>query len=356
VADAHQASDTGSDAALEAEADAGGPTDAGRPPPPSGDATPSTTRTLFALHHLWLGDSLPNAMFTPDTTGTAWETFGYNIDGLLTTAASTDVCTLDTAANATTKDQVDGVGGIDNSFGKNVVPLLASALPNLSMQVSSAITSGSFNVLIGTTGLTNSPTQTNTGLTGAILSGAPYGGTPPLNDAGYFLPTDDWPVYSSSVKGSLDAGPSQLFDMAYVTNGTWVNGSPGDITLVLLLQNQPLILQIHEAVVSFTHTVDAHGQDHATNGFISGVLKTSEFLNEVNIVAYEQMYCAEAQLLLSFIAAASDIVHDGTNTSGVACDGISIGLAFDADGIAQPTSVVPSIDAGAAMGCPADGG
>jgi hypothetical protein len=54
---------------------------------------------------------------------------------------------------------------------------------------------------------------------------------------------------------------------------------------------------------------------------------------------------------------ASDILHDGTNVAGQPCDGISIGLAFDADGIAQPDKVTPSVDAGPLpAGCVADAG
>jgi hypothetical protein len=338
--------------------DAGGPSDAGTPPGRSGDATPSTTATLFAIHHLWLGDSLANPTFSlPDAGVSPWATFGYNIDGLITTQYSTDVCTLDKAAGATPAKQVDGVDGIDNSFGENILSTIASAIPMISETVSGSITNGSFDVLIGTVGLTASPTQTNTGLTGALLNGAPYAGAPPLNDAGFFQVTDDWPVFSDSLHGSLEAGAVESFASAYVTNGVWVNGSPGDLTLKLLLQGQPLVLQIHQAVVTFTHTVDGAGQDHATNGTISGVLKTTELLAEINIVAAQQDYCAAATILLDSMAAASDILSDGTNVKGTACDGISIGIAFDADGIALPTVVTPSVDAGPPpMGCVADAG
>jgi hypothetical protein len=270
--DVAASSDAGVDAAdAGPEGDAGGPSDAGMPPTRGGATTTSATATLFAVHHLWLGDSLADSTFSlPEAGVKPWSTFGYNIDGLITTQYSTDVCTLDKAAGATAVKQVDGVDGIDNSFGENILSTIAAAIPMLSETVSGSITSGSFDVLIGTVGLTGSPTQTNTGLTGALLNGAPYGGAPPLNDAGFFKVTDDWPVFSDSIRGSLDAGAVASFPTAYVTNGVWVNGSPGDLTLKLLLQGQPLVLQIHQAVVSFTHTVDGAGQDHATNGTISG--------------------------------------------------------------------------------------
>jgi len=40
------------------------------------------------------------------------------------------------------------------------------------------------------------------------------------------------------------------------------------------------------------------------------------------------------------IRRAQDIVHDGTNRSGVWCDGMSIGLAFHATRVANPTENV----------------
>jgi hypothetical protein len=142
-----------------------------------------------------------------------------------------------------------------------------------------------------------------------------------------------------------------------VTNGTWVNGTPSDLTLKLLLQGQPLVLQIHHAVLTFHHTVDAAGQDHATGGIISGVLKTSEFLVEIDEVAAEQDYCNAAGLLLDFIASTSDIMQDGTNAAGQPCDGVSIGLEFDADAIAPPDTVIQAIDAGGLPApCVADAG
>jgi len=342
-----------------AVADAGGPSDAGKAPAPSGSATTSTTPINFALHHLWLGDSLPDSTFTTDTTGTIWQKFGYNIDGLITNQYSTDVCTLNKARGATQLTQVDGDNGIDNSFGANIVPLLSSALSNLSQSVSKSISDGSFTILVDTVGLTSSPTQTNTGLKGELFSGASYGGTPPITDAGAFVVTDNWPIGSNSLSmgTNLDAGSVVGFPTAYVSNGLWVNGSPADLTLLLLLQGQPLVLRIHEAVVTFNHTVDGSGQDHATNGIISGVLKTTEFLTEINEVAAAQQYCSEASLLLNFIGSASDIMHDGTNAAGKPCDGISIGLAFDGDAIAAPSKVIQVLDAGGmAATCVADAG
>jgi hypothetical protein len=55
------------------------------------------------------------------TTG-AWKQMGFNLDGKVTTATSTDVCQL--VAGAEPAEQDDGQDGIDNSFGENICPIL----------------------------------------------------------------------------------------------------------------------------------------------------------------------------------------------------------------------------------------
>jgi hypothetical protein len=55
-------------------------------------------------------------------SATDWETIGFNLDGLCTTASSTNVCTL--AAGALASVQTDGTNCIDNSYGENFCPML----------------------------------------------------------------------------------------------------------------------------------------------------------------------------------------------------------------------------------------
>ncbi len=54
-------------------------------------------------------------------TADAWKTIGFNLDGKVTTATSTDVCQLLSAAAPATQD--DGQDGIDNSYGENICPI-----------------------------------------------------------------------------------------------------------------------------------------------------------------------------------------------------------------------------------------
>src|SRR5678815_3282148 len=85
-------------------------------PPDAPDAGPvlDTALMTFAIDSVQLGDST--------ITSSAWEQFGFDIDGKLTSKTSTDVCTP--SAGAPPFYQTDGIGGRDNSFGEWLVPMI----------------------------------------------------------------------------------------------------------------------------------------------------------------------------------------------------------------------------------------
>ncbi len=60
--------------------------------------------------------------FGDSPTADAWKQIGFNLDGKVTSATSTNVCGLVQGASPTEQD--DGQGGIDNSFGENICPIL----------------------------------------------------------------------------------------------------------------------------------------------------------------------------------------------------------------------------------------
>jgi hypothetical protein len=232
--------------------------------------------------------------------------------------------------------QIDGAGGIDNSFGANIYDgILTTVDPASSSTIDSALASGAFTEMIDVVGLSSSPTQTATGLTAQAFAGAVFGGTPT------WTPADNWPILTSDLTGKTPPFTStQQFPGAYVVSGTWVSGPPGEISLPLLLSGATLPLTVHQAVITFEHTTPTH----AAAGIISGVLVTSELVSAIKAVAgsLAPSLCmgAALDLIVQQIEDASDILSDGTNPSGVSCDAISIGIGFTADEIAQPSSAV----------------
>ncbi len=302
------------------------------PPAPSGPMTTSTTAENFALHQIFLGDTDRNQVPGPN----AWKNFGYNLDGKITTASSTDVCTL--AQGAAKSAQADGTNGIDNSFGENILPILLPFAATPSKTISGDIDKGAFTIMFDVVGLSSDPAQTATGLTGQLFAGAKFNGMPTWS------PADDWPVRPELLKDMMTiAGGSTIkFGSAYVVNGTWVNGTPADVTLSLSIQGHSLNITVHQAIVTFDHTAP----DKATNGTVAGVIQTEELITSLKAVAgnITKSLCMGTAFdsIAQQIRQASDIMHDGTNSAGQACDGISIGIGFNADHIGDPKTVAPA--------------
>lgn len=328
---------------------------AGAVPPvlPSGAAaTTSTLEHNFALQTLLLGDT-PRGSSSPSTT--AWKDFGYNIDGKISTPSSTDLCTVASGGSKSTVYQ-DGTNGIDNSFGENILPIILSvAGSDAASKINQSITAGSFTIQIDVKGLSDDPTQTASGLSGFLNAGAHFdGGTPTFTTA------DNWPVYNSLLTNPTDPSSSKItFPGAYVVNGTFVNGPFGtnsnDITISISLSGVALNLTVHKAILTFDHTAATV----AGNGTIAGVINTQELITGLKSVAgnISTQLCGGSAFddIAAQITAASDILTDGTNSAGVPCDGISIGLGFTAAQI-QPATVAVAPSSGGANPCDADGG
>ncbi len=290
------------------------------PPKPTGAPTTAAEEMTFAVDSLSLGE----ATRAGATSSEAWKEFGYNLDGLRTTKTSSDVCTR--TAGAAAANQEDGTEGVDNAFGKVIIPILKPFTATPSRTVTDEIRNdGAFTILFKIKGLTDSPTQTNTGLSGTILVGGAYGGTPEFTSA------TDWPYV---------ADPQVQMSGAYVTDGTFVNGSGGaTIALSLSISGVALDLVINKALITFKHSAP----NQLTEGTIAGVLSSDQLIGAIERLAsrISDQLCGGSTLdsIKQTLRQASDILQDGTNRAGVTCDGISIGIGFTAKRVANPTKI-----------------
>jgi hypothetical protein len=301
----------------------GGPAAAGKTPPapPSAGATTDTSKRVFALNQLFLGETNRANVPTKD----AWKDYGYNIDGLTTTKTDTNVCTR--IGGADPAKQEDGNGGIDNAFGRTVLGFILGLVPTPSKTINDSIQGGSFTVLLEIQGLTDDPKQSNTGLSGRLLVGGAYSDDPMKKPT--FAPDDNWPYR---------ADPIVPISGAYVNNGTFVNGAGGaTVELALFIQGVQLSLTINRAAITFDHTAP----NDITNGTISGVINTEELVMGIEKVAgrISTQLCGGSTLdtIKQTIRQASDILSDGTNKAGANCDAISIGLGFTGKKIGELT-------------------
>jgi hypothetical protein len=319
--------------------------------------TMSTAPQNLALHKLFLGDTQRDG--TADMN--AWASYGYNLDGKFTTATSTDVCTL--AAGAPKSTQIDGNGGIDNSFGENILPIIMTAAGNgTSATINSSIDKGSFTIMFDVVGLSTDPMQTATGLSGQLFAGGKFPGMPTWSTA------DNWPVRPELLNDptNVTKGSKVAFSSAYVVNGTFVNGQNVDLTLSLAVQGVSLDITVHHAVITFNHAtsgcLSTATDACAQNGTIAGIINSMELVNALGLVigrVTNGSICPGSGTFNSIagqITQASDIMVDGTNNAGMACDGISIGLGFEADHIGEPMNPPAVAGCVAADPCNPDAG
>jgi len=325
------------------------PATACQPPPtaPTGTTSMPTTHSHnYALHTLYLGDTDRTGVMGAD----AWKTFGYDLDGKVTTASATDVCTL--VAGSSRAVQVDGDRGIDNSWGANIMPIIGTLDSTASQTVNVELQEGYWTQMTYVSGFDDTAGNTTSalGLNGVELAGAAYPGLSPAWDL-----TTNWPVAPLYIAGCTPTGGCPAgtdpvanalikFPQAFQTQGTFVNGTPAALTIPIALGGQQLALNIQSGTITF----DPLAPGSVTNGVIAGVISTQDLIAALAKVAgsISVSLCngSALQSISQQIEQTSDIVLGGgtvSNTPGVQCNAISIGLGFDATEIAPPTTIAP---------------
>ena len=312
-----------------------GPVGARPPPPPQGAGPGDGAGAVLAMSHLYLGDTDRNGAPSPS----AWKQYGYDLDGLVSTKDSTDLC-HPAAGGAPSIAYPDGNDGIDNSFGRSILPIWMGLAQDASGQVNDSIVQGDGTLLFEIEALGSSPSYLD--LPSRAYHGAPYLGLPAWNGG------DSWRVTSESLSNPSDP-QSALWSFAdsYLTQNTWVASPAGDLLVRLPLADFDLSLLIHHAVVTMQLSGD---RSHATMGIIAGVLDTEEHINMLQQVAgsFDPALCSGTTFdsIADQLRQASDIMKDGSQDPDATCDGISIGLGFDAiaagiDGVAAPVPPAP---------------
>jgi hypothetical protein len=344
-----------------AEGGAGGGGPLAAPPLAVASAPPCDgPGAVFAVSKLYLGDTDRDG--TPDPVD-GWKQYGFNLDGQATGEAWENVgLSYDPAAHCLPRPGTNmaaaferGNGGINNSFGHNVFAnLLYGALgPGISTAEDQAIDAGTFTNLFDIEKL--GPQPSYAGLLALSYAGANLGHAPRWDGS------DRWPVLPEQLANPKDVTTAETrFPASYLSQGTWVSGSKGDVVVSLVID---LSSSGGSTVPPFVMTLDILNAEiamdlgpdgtSATNGTLAGVLDTDA------LVAQFQEFAAAVggpglcsgptvQSILDAIGQASDIMKDGTQDPTQVCDGISIGLGFDAKavqlgGIAPAQAPAPTV-------------
>ena len=293
------------------------------PAKPAGGVKGDGPGQVFAVQKLFLGDTDRSGSPKP----TAWESYGYNLDGKISTATSTDVCKPRAGAQPKSV-KTDGKGGLDNAFGKLLMPIIGSLSADASTKVNENIASGAFTILMKIDTLGEKSDYID--LPTALYVGTQLGGPAKFDG------TDEWPIVPELLTDPSDIATAKLkFPNSYLSSNTWVSGSKGNLDLQLSVAGFSLTLGISNAVVTMDIAPD---RKSASNGIIAGVLPVEPLINELKKVAggFSPELCTGStfESIAESIRQAADILEDGSQNPSKECNAISIGLGFEA-GIAK---------------------
>jgi hypothetical protein len=287
------------------------------PPLPSTAPAPDGAgHVTFAISKLLVGDRDRDGQ---QDTEQGWKQYGFDLDNTVSPACPPDpfagLCIPREGAPVALV-HTDGDDGIDNAFGKNLLPLLLA--------------------LDSTFG---------DALDARVYAGAPLGKTPAYNGA------DTWPVRPESLNNPADLSSATLAATdTYVVGNTWVGRFHGELTIAFVWAKQTLHLHINNPVISMD--LDA-ARTGATNGTIAGILDTADLVAEATETALrvDDTLCPTSPTTQSIVAAitqASDILSNGSQDPTLPCDGISVGFGFEAKRVtlgpvAPPEAPLPPV-------------
>lgn len=304
------------------------------PAEPTGGATGDGDGATLAVSKLFLGDTKWDG--TPDPA--AWKDFGYDLDGFKSTKNSGTHCKVNAGGNKSAI-QTDGNGGIDNSFGYNIMPIIVGLASDASTTINENLDSGAFTIIVKIDSLGGGTDYVN--LPAALFAGSQLADAEGNDLTPAWDGTDEWPVYCELMTDCQTTGTKQIadgnaskvkFPSSYVAGGTWVSGSKGDVNLSLSVSGYSLSLNIRQAVLT-ADLATGNPPMAASKGIIAGVLDTEELIASLASVAgnISSSLCEGPtfESIASQIRAASDIMKDGTQDETQTCNGISVGLGFD---------------------------
>ncbi len=299
---------------------------------------------VIAMSRVYAGDSDLEFKKDPD----AWPRFGLDIDGFDSKVGDSNLC-APFEYGIPEDSQPDGPGGVDNSFGRNLISLMESVAPDPSKNITASIDRGEVTFMLSLPNLGDQKTQN--GIKARLYAGAPRvpegfdgsiftdagpedsgidAGPPcPACDPPKWDGNDEWPVVRETVKdGDIDK-PNVTFDDSYMVNGTFVSSPIADLPMSVPVRGFVLDLLVHKAVV--VADVTGSGADlRVTNGKITGVLDREEVIHALNKAAFGLALCGPVNLLEKPVRWRADMMNDGTQDSTQECNGISFGLGFEA--------------------------
>ena len=337
---------------------------------------------VYAISYVY-ADEDRNKMKDVDNV---WKFIGFDVDGQSTDGSSAEHCM---PANAGLADSVktDGDGGIDNAFLKNVAPIIRGPAPMWVDTWNASLQTGSPTLLLRLPDMTVPPIgQDGPPGDGSAMRGLGYTSLKPctpievpdagaMPDAAAEGGADDGGAAEGGVAEggaaeggasdaggaadattSMDAAPPPPMEPRVIAvdstsvcegdledplwsapNGTftddlWVSGEVPEAIIALPFEGATLTIRLRKVRIEMTISKDRRS---VANGTISGVIDSEEIIAQLDRIKGDilPLLCMVPDLFDDYagrIRDAADIIADGTQDPNETCNGITVGLGFDA--------------------------
>jgi hypothetical protein len=277
----------------------------------------------YAIRRIHLGEA--------DTTGkldsTAWRAFGRDIDGIASTSMANGECLP--VQGAPQSMRTDGNTGFDNSWGRNLLPILLPFLPTPSKSASDAIEAGAPTIVI------------------IVRAGGAIAGAYALADKTLLPSWDGTDVRQYAEEWTDGKDPTAKFPSATIASDVFDSGElPGTANLGLpSFTGGSMTIPMTKLRIRMTLSPDGKT---ASAGMLSGVFSTKGAQEAIGtmMAAASPDLCSGSTHdgIQESIRQCSDILADGTQDAAKECDGISFGLAFEAVRVKVAQAVAPKED------------
>lgn len=274
---------------------------------------------VFAVTKLFLGDTTRDGV----SSSIAWKQYGFNVDGLVSTKNSKDLC-KPPKGGTPSGTYPDGDDGIDNAFGKTFIPIFGGLVAEPTGSLQEKLDHGMSRLLfLDETlppGSEQGPHSTRAYRTTDL-------GHPPALDG-----SDSWLAAPEGLMNWTDlASSTSVFLTSTLQDNLWASGQGTTLEVPMLLGDEALMLSIRLPRITMRLTP---GHEAAIEGQIGGVLDTEEFIAAFRKLAgnFDPGLCSGStwDSVANQLRGTSDILADGTQDPNKTCDGISVGLGFTA--------------------------
>lgn len=268
-----------------------------------------------------------------------WRTTGYNLDGRDTQDVSDEVeCIPGGGADSV----LDGEGGVDNSFGQLITPLLLVAQPTFEQDGRLNESNGLGAVLLRVTGWNGMANDSlvNVTLTQSVFGTPKVGGAIPdagvpdggiVYDDGGIPPlpqwdgNDAWWGRTDSFFGGDVMRPRIADDNAYVANWTIVMRLPDRRDVIFSGDTRGVVFKLTDATLTAHVTTDGNTVDLA---LLAGRWASNDILDAIPFVGV----CpgtGNYTLLQNLLTTSVDVRSTpGSGGPGISCDALSVGIGF----------------------------